>query len=321
MVTDSDALRGAARVTRAGTVLLETAGGPADASGSTDCSTEHVFQVASVSKQFTAATALLLAEDGLLALTDPVAKWLPEWPARWSDVTLHHLLTHTAGVGHWEDVLPGGVEDLPPLPQVLSAVAGAPLLDGPPPCPFRYSSPGYLLAADVLQRAAGMSYERLVAERVFRPLGMTSTSSVRRPAGGVTGGLRDGARTRVFPDLSVMAGTGEVWSTVGDLTRYTEALRSGRLLAPASLDAAHTPQAAVSAVEGADMRAESYGYGTFLGTVAGHRARFHPGDNWGYRSFHGWLPDLDVTVAVLSNDEATDAGAVAAALVRTALGG
>lgn len=321
MATDTDTLRGAARVTRAGAVLLETAGGPADATGTTACTTGHVFQVASVSKQFTAATALLLAEDGLLSLTDPVAKWRPEWPARWSDVTLHQLLTHTAGVGHWEDVLPGGVEDLPPRPEVLRAVAGAPFLDSPPGCPFRYSSPGYLVAADVLQRAAGVPYERLVSERVFRPLGMTSTSSVRRPAGGVTDGLRDGEPARVFRDLSVMAGTGEVWSTVGDLTRYSEALRSGRLLGPASLRATYTPHAAVSNVDGADMRAESYGYGTFLGTVAGHRARFHPGDNWGYRSFHGWLPDLDVTVAVLSNDEATDAGAVAAALVRTALEG
>lgn len=311
-------LRGAACVTRAGRVVLQTAGGAA-AAGGARCTTDSVFQVASVSKQFAAAATLLLVEDGALALSHPVRKWLPQWPDGWSGITLHDLLTHTGGVGHWEDVLPGGMEDLPPLSEVLGAIADAPLLERPP-CPFRYSSPGYVVLAAVLQQSGGMPYGQLIRERIFRPLGMTSTSTGARPTESVAEGRDGGTPANVVHDLAAMPGAGDAWSTVGDLVRYTEALREGRLLRPSSLRTMYTPHALVDDGDEATVYTRGYGYGTLLGAVAGHPARFHTGDNPGYLSFHGWLPDLDMTVVVLSNDGSSDTDALAAALVRAALG-
>jgi CubicO group peptidase (beta-lactamase class C family) len=96
-----EGLRGAAMVTRAGQVRLEVAGGPADAEAGVKCTPQTRFQLCSVSKQFAAVAAMLLAESGRLDLAEPVARWLPGCPPQWQRVTLHHLLTHTAGVRHW----------------------------------------------------------------------------------------------------------------------------------------------------------------------------------------------------------------------------
>jgi hypothetical protein len=94
-------LCGVAMVTRDGTVVTELAAGPADTAAGTPCTLATRFQLCSVSKHFTAAAVLLLAESGRLALDDTVDHWLPGGPPQWSGVTLHHLLSHTAGVPHW----------------------------------------------------------------------------------------------------------------------------------------------------------------------------------------------------------------------------
>ena len=94
-------LRGKAMVTRDGSAQVELAAGPADAEAGVLCGPGTRFQLCSVSKQFTAAAVMLLAESGRLDLREPVGQWLPEGPPRWRRVTLHHLLSNTAGIPHW----------------------------------------------------------------------------------------------------------------------------------------------------------------------------------------------------------------------------
>ncbi|MFR9673516.1 serine hydrolase domain-containing protein [Streptomyces sp. TR02-1] len=313
----TEAVRGAVRVVRGGEVVVERARGPAGEGR--DCRPESVFQVASVSKQFAAASALLLAEDGYLSLHDPVRRWFPSWPRQWSRVTVHHLLTHTSGVGHWGDLWPSWENRLPSREELLATVAAAPPTEAPLPRPFRYSSPGFVVLAAVLERAGGAPYRELVAERIFRPLRMQSTSAGQESGEDVAEGRHNGEAAPSVQDLTDLVGTGDVRSTVGDLSRFGEALHDGALLDRFSLDAMFEPHAAVGDGDG-DVRAVGYGYGCFLGTVAGHPARFHTGDNPGYRSFLGRLPELDATVVVLSNEETADVNRLAASLVRTAFG-
>jgi CubicO group peptidase (beta-lactamase class C family) len=126
-----EGLRGAATVTRAGQVRLEAASGPADAGAGVICTPRTRFQICSVSKQFAAAAAMLLAESGQLDLAEPVARWLPGGPPQWQRVTLHHLLTHTAGVRHWGDV-PGFDASQPmDLAERVALIQQAPLLTDP----------------------------------------------------------------------------------------------------------------------------------------------------------------------------------------------
>jgi CubicO group peptidase (beta-lactamase class C family) len=113
-------LHGAAIVTRAGRVKLEVASGLADAEAGAECTPQARFQISSISKQFAAVAVLLLAESGQLDLAEPVARWLPGSPPQWQRVTLHHLLSHTAGVRHWGDAPGGSTRRSPWIPPSAS---------------------------------------------------------------------------------------------------------------------------------------------------------------------------------------------------------
>jgi CubicO group peptidase (beta-lactamase class C family) len=295
-----EGLRGAALVTVGGSVAVQSAGPPVTLTTR--------FPIASVGKQFAAVAALLLAERGELALDRPVAPWLPGSPPWWREVTLHHLLTHTSGLPHW------GAE---PGFDVGAAMAIADRLGlipqgtpaSRPGLRWLYSSPGYLLVASIVEQAARQPYGDFLAEHVFAPLGMKATT-IGRPADDAVEG----------ETLSPMAGTSDVWSTVGDLTRYQEQLHAGALLGFESY-AVLTGPLAPTAEEprpGRSFFAGHYGYGLFVGTVGGHRAYFHPGDIPGFVSFAAWLPERRASVVLLSDDEHADVHAVTRLLLTAA---
>jgi CubicO group peptidase (beta-lactamase class C family) len=165
-----EGLRGAAIVTRADRVKLEVASGLADAEAGVKCTPQTRFEICSVSKQFAAVAAMLLAESGQLDLAEPVARWLPGGPPQWQQVTLHHLLTHTAGVRHWGDA-PGFDASQPvDLAERVALIHRAPLLTDPG-TRWHYSSPGYLLAGHIVAQASGQPYARFITEQILIPLG------------------------------------------------------------------------------------------------------------------------------------------------------
>lgn len=300
-------LCGVAMVTRGGTVVTELAAGPADAGADTGagtpCTPATRFQLCSVSKQFTAAAVLLLAESGRLALDDTVDRWLPGGPPQWSGVTLHHLLSHTAGVPHWLEA-----PDLDPaepmaIGERLAVIQRTPLRTAPGAA-WHYSSLGFLLAGRIVERASGQPYAEFVTERILAPLGLTATTVGGRPAALAARGHRDGRPVTPF-DLDTMPGTGDIWSTAADVTRFTAALHAGELITDGSLRAMLTPHAPVEDDDPGEPRmiTTGYGYGMFTGTFGGHATYYHPGDNPGYLSFAGWIPDRSASVVILANDE------------------
>src|SRR5437660_5461203 len=131
-------------VTRNGSVVADLAGGPADVEAGTACMRETGFQLCSVSKQFAAVAVMLLVGSGRLDLGDPVGHWLPGGPPQWRRVTLHHLLSHTAGVAHWHEA--PGLDPAEPVPvgERLEIVRATPLRTEPG-AQWHYSSPGFLL--------------------------------------------------------------------------------------------------------------------------------------------------------------------------------
>jgi CubicO group peptidase (beta-lactamase class C family) len=302
-VSSIDGLRGAAIVTRAGSVELELAGGLAEADA--ECTPQTRFQIASVSKQFAAAAVMLLAESGTVALGEPVERWFPGCLPHWRQITLHHLLTHTAGIAHWGDA-PGFDPSQPMTPgQRLALIQQAPLLTGPG-TRWHYSSPGYLVVGHIVERASGRPYPDFLTERILAPLGLRSTTVGGAPAGApIARGYRDGQPVPPW-ELSAMPGTGDICSTIGDLARYTTAVHSGSLLTGSSLRALRTAHTPLSGNQGSSddwLTGDGYGYGYYVGSVGGHAAYFHPGDNPGYQSFNAWLPGPAASIVILANDE------------------
>jgi CubicO group peptidase (beta-lactamase class C family) len=265
------------------------------------------FQAGSVSKTVLAVVVLQSVEKGALSLHEPVHHWRPEWPEQWRPLTLHQLLSHTAGLGHWPDV--PGYDLNEPLPHhdLMAVLAATPLIEEPGRR-WIYSGPGYLLAASVVEAATGEPYAEVARRSVFEPAGMAATTSGRFPladGGDVARGHHLGRAQATRPEYTGWPGTGDIWTTAVDLLHFVDALVSGRLLAPPTLEAMSAQQATYSD-DSEVLPGSGYGYGVHVVTAHGHRALLHPGDNPGYRSALAWVPDQQVAVAILSNDDATD---------------
>ncbi|WFE38883.1 serine hydrolase domain-containing protein [Micromonospora sp. WMMD998] len=300
--------RGVLLLARGDELLVDEVAGVADETSGAPCAPATRFQIASISKQMAAVAVLLLAERGALRLTDPVVRWLPDPPPAWSGITLHHLLTHTSGLGHWEEH-PAVDLAAPAEPDaLLAAFAAVPPLFRPGAA-WHYSSPGYVLLARAVERASGRPYAEFLAEEVFVPLGMTG--SFAGPGDGrpdVAVGHEGGRPVPSWDLRTVSMGAGDVWCTGADLLTWLDVPRRGRLLAPASVAALTAPHAPTG------RPGEAYGYGFFVGPLAGRRAVHHSGDNGGYKAFAAWLPDSDQRLVLLTNQAEIDPAAVTSVL-------
>ena len=306
---------GVVLVTREGRTVLREAAGLADTTTGSLVTPESIFQLCSVSKQFTAASVLLLAEDGKLDLHEPIKRWLPEAPEGWSAITPHHLISNTSGFVHWWP-LPGFDPEQPFTPsELLRLLAEQPLLFAPG-TGWNYSSPGFLVAATIVERVGGESYREFTTRRLFAPHGMDSTS-VGLPVRPATRGHSEGEPADV-PDLIELIGAGDAWSTVDDLARYAAAFDAGTVLSDESRRLATTVHGLIPDEEDAPespLVDDGYGYGYVIGTLFGHRVRYHTGDNPGFRSIQVRVPDLDVSVVILSNRAETDIPQVGQAIL------
>ena len=267
------------------------------------CTPATRFQIASVSKQFTAAAVLLLAERGGLSLDDRIGQRLGGCPPAWHDITLHHLLNHTSGLGHWHEHPMIDLARRVEPAELLAAFHRVPPLF-PPGAGWHYSSPAYVLLAHVVQEAAGRPYRDFLADEIFVPLGLAGTfaGSPGDRSDIAQGHDRDGRPIGSW-DLDVVnVGAGDVWSTTADLVTWIDGLRAGRLLGERYRDLMLSEQAPTGGV--GDAR--GYGYGWFVGAVDGRPWFHHSGDNAGFIAFDACLPELDCRIVLLSNSDRYD---------------
>lgn len=262
------------------------------------------FQLASVSKQFTAAAVLLQAQRDLLRLDDPVGRWIGGCPPSWRDITLHHLLAHSSGLGHWDEYPMIDLFKCVPLDELLTTFHEVPPLFAPGRG-WHYSSPGYVLLAHVAERVADTPYRELLAREVFAPLGLADTfAGEPGDRTDLAVGLgEDGLPTPSFELDVVGMGAGDLWSTTGDVVRWIDGLRATRLLDEHHLGLMLSEQAPT----GRGPDAGGYGYGWAIGEVDGRAWFHHSGDNSGFRTFDACLPASDHRIVILSNSEMTTA--------------
>ncbi len=274
---------------------------------------ETIFEAGSVSKQFTAAATLLLAQEGRISLDDDVRQYIPELPDYGEPITIRQLITHTSGLRDWGTV--AGIEGWPRGSRVhdhddmLEIVARQTSLNYPPGEHYSYTNTGYNLQAVIVERVTGMSFAEFSRTRLFEPLGLTNTQwrdDYRRivpgraqaysPAG-------DGYRLNMpFEDVH---GNGGLLTTVGDLLRWTDLLARGEVAGP---EFSREMQRQMILDSGREIE-----YASGL-RVTEHRSIpeiSHSGSTAGYRAYLSRYPDHDLAVAVLCN--AADAGATALA--------
>jgi CubicO group peptidase (beta-lactamase class C family) len=300
---------GVCLVTRRGSVLASECSGFADRPAGVAWTVDTASQIASISKQFVAVVAVQLADNGTLDLEQPVASLLPEAPPGWRSVTVRQLLTHTSGLPHWCE-LPGfDPQAVMGSEERLIRLLQAPLAR--PGATWRYSSPGYILLSAVLERVSGRSYGDLARDVIVDRVPLPGTTIGHEPSTAPARGYRAGEPVAPW-DLSRMPGTGDVWSTARDVAAFVTAVHTGALLSSAAQHVLRgTSVPTRSSDDGASrVTTNRYALGHFIGSVNGHPARLHPGDNPGYQALAAWLPAPEVAVAVLSNDETDDLSAV-----------
>ena len=296
----------AAIAVKDGKTVFRKAYGMANLELGVPLSPDSVFRLGSITKQFTAVAVLMLAEEGKLSLSDPITKHLPGYPTQGHTITVEHLLTHTSGIRSYTG-LPGYMTG----PKIRTDLTTAELvevfakepMDFAPGAEWRYNNSGYVLLGAILEKVSGKPYGELLAERIFRPLGMKSTRVgdegpiLARRAAGYT---RDGeavANAR-FLSMTQPHAAGALVSTVDDLALWDAALSTEKLVKKESLEKAWTP--AVTR----DGRPTRYGYGFGVSTLRGARSIEHGGGINGFSTYAVRLPGEKVYVAVLANSDA-----------------
>ncbi|HVS03108.1 MAG TPA: serine hydrolase domain-containing protein [Thermoanaerobaculia bacterium] len=311
-------LSGVALVGRIGGEVVVEGFGAADHASGRPFTGGTVSTVGSITKQFTAAAILLLAEEGLLATADPLSRHLPGVPADKQGITLHHLLTHTAGFG---ELGIGDFEELGRDEMVRRALAAE--LPTAPGETYEYSNVGYGLLGAVIERLTGEEYERFLRRRLFLPAGMYETGYVlpgwepQRLAQGVRDGEPWGSVAERLPPTGpgwVLKANGGIHSTVYDMFRWMEALAGDRVLSAASRQALFTPYADEGGGE------SFYGYGWAVGEVEGRRTVQHNGGNGVFFADLHYYPDDRLVTVYFTNVAERGAEAVSQVVDRLAFG-
>ncbi len=295
--------------------------GFADLEDSTRATPRTVYRIGSITKQFTSALVMQLVQEGRIALDDTIQKFLPGYPAQGHRVTIRQLLTHTSGIKSYTELGAEGARvmrlDLPE--DTLIAMFAAKPFDFEPGQRYRYNNSGYYLLGVILERVTGRTYEQLLQERLFAPLGLRDTRYcstrpvVPRRAQGYER-VPDGFANAEWLSMALPFSAGALCSTVLDLVSWTRALWAGRVVAPATL------QEMTTRARLTDGSATGYGFGLMLDSLQGHRRVAHGGSINGFQSALAHFPDDGVTVAVLANSEDALPGLLAARLAQVALG-
>lgn len=305
-----------AAAAREGGRVHTAAVGLADLSERTPLSVDSVFNIASVSKQFTAFAVLLLEQRGALTLDDPIVRYVPELSASASGVTIRHLLHHTGGLRDYSALLTlqgRKQSDAVTREETIEMLAWQRSSNTRAGTAYEYSNTGYFLLSVIVERVSKQSLAQFSATNIFEPLGMTSTSIVdtypariRRLAHGYAP-QADGFSLQ--ESVWEQTGDGQVHSTAGDLLRWSANLATGRvggaivlrMLEPGVL---------------ASGERLSYAAGLVLDRFDGRPAIAHRGTIAGYRAYLLRLPTEAFSVAVLCNRSDVQTNMYAASIAR-----
>jgi CubicO group peptidase (beta-lactamase class C family) len=293
----------AVAVSVAGNEVLHAAYGMADLEHHVALAPDTVFEAGSVSKQFTAAAVLLLAEQGKLSLSEPISKYFPELPNYGTPITIDHLLHHTSGLRDW-----GSIEQVAGWPRATREYSNAWVLDiashqkalnYKPGDEWSYTNTGYNLLAILVQRVSGKSLAEFTHDNIFVPLGMQTTSwrdDFQRivPDRAIAYEQSNGVEHQLMPFENAY-GNGGLLTSVDDLLRWN-ARFGGSKIGDATFIKSELDPGRLN-----DGRSLFYSAGLFLTAHNGAREISHSGATAGYRTWLGYYPSQQLSVAVLCN--------------------
>lgn len=319
---DAPAASAAVAVVRGADTVVLRGYGYADVASRRLAGPDTRYEIGSITKQFTAAAILRLAEERRLSLDDDVSRWVPQFPLQGRRVTLRQLLNHTSGIRSYTsdpEAARFWSREVPP-DSIIAVVANDPF-DFEPGSAWRYNNTGYVLLGMVIERVTGQSYATYLDEQFFRPLGLTRTrycpARETRDTSYARGYSSYGSgsfQAAMHISMSHAYAAGALCSTARDLVKWQRALHGGLVLSASSYQAMVTPE---SLTGGGSL---TYGYGLFVGMLGPYEMLQHGGGIPGFTTFQLYVPERTLSVVVLTNTDARAPEGVGVTIARRAVG-
>ncbi|MFO7661097.1 MAG: serine hydrolase domain-containing protein [Chloroflexota bacterium] len=283
---------GAVLVARDGEVIFTKGYGLADQEEQIPNTPQTRFRIASLTKAFTAMAIMQLQEAGMVNVADSICDHMPDCPDHWSDVTIHHLLTHSSGLPDAQIS-----RNTPTVQEDLLASLSAKPMQATPGSTFYYNNTNYFILGSIIEAVTGQSYEEVLQAQIFYPLGMAD-SGYSHDTEGLAVGYANRFREASFIDMSGPFAAGALYSTVEDLHRWTQAMQSEQLVSRETLDLIFTPHVLIE--PGGEW---SYGYGWEIRRMHERPVVGHYGWIDGFRSEINIFPENSLTTIVWTNRE------------------
>jgi CubicO group peptidase (beta-lactamase class C family) len=286
-------------VAKDGVPLYKKAFGKANLELDTNMKSDSVFQIGSMTKQFTALSILILHEQEKLDVNDKVAKYLPYYP-NGENITLHHLLTHTSGIKDFTKMKAlWAVAKKDHSPQELVDFFKKAPVDFNPGEKFKYNNSGYALLGHIIELVSAETYEDFVEQHIFKAISMKNSKYANDKEvikNRAYGYHNKGQYTnRMMVSLSIPYSSGSLMSTADDLLIWQQAINKNLLVKQSTIDMAFSKYTLNNG------ESISYGYGWHLKALSGVPIREHGGSIFGFKSMGVYIPSLNVYVIGLTN--------------------
>ena len=306
-------------VAKGGEVIYRSAFGMANLELNVPMKPEMVFEIGSMTKQFTAVSILMLMERGKLSLSDEITRFIPDYPTQDNKITIHHLLTHTSGIKSYTSMMewaPLWRKDLAPA-EMIDVFRNQPMDFGPGE-KYLYNNSAYFLLGYIIEKASGLTYQQFLEENIFKPLLMKDSyyGSQKQIIPNRAAGYQnqDGFTNAEYLSLTQPYSAGSIMSNVDDLLKWQIAIRDNKLVKNESI------RLAFADYKLNDGKPIHYGYGWGLNDINGSSTIEHGGGIFGYTTNGIWLPKEDVYVVMLTNRDDVSPSDISTRLAAIAIG-
>lgn len=287
-------------VSKKGKPIYQKSFGKANLELDVNLTSENIFQIGSITKQFTAISILILEEKGKLIVNDPISKYIPDYPLG-DKITIHHLLTHTSGIKDFTKMKSlRDISQKEMTPKMMVDFFKNEPVDFAPGEKFDYNNSGYVLLGYIIELVSGEEYEEFIQKNIFDKAGMTKSyyASDRKVIPKKAYGYQKKESVYVNKtqiSFSVPFSSGSLMSTTSDMLKWQNALNQNLILNPKTIKKAFTKYKLN------DGQEFTYGYGWHLIDVNGTQLRRHGGSIFGFKSMGVYIPSEDIYVIGLSN--------------------
>jgi len=282
---------------------------------------DHIFRIGSITKQFTAAAILKLAEQGKLNINDPIEKHIADYPTLGKKITIEHLLTHTSGIKSYTGMKKWDTEmrrkDFTVV-ELVDLFKNEPM-DFDPGEKFKYNNSGYVLLGYIIELVSGKTYEEYIEEEFFKPLGMTNSSYgntatlIKNRTSGYSQGP-EGYENAPYLSMTQPYAAGSLLSTTNDLSKWYHAVFADKVISKESREKAHSTYVLNNGEE------TGYGYGWTLVNYRGIDIVQHGGGINGFSTASAFIPAKETFVAVFANCGCLSPDKLLQKLATTAIG-